>query len=105
MSNGRGDTELMGKSLKSLNRLVDNLRTLVELHEGMRKATQWRNISSAPMDGTDILLWFGPRVGWIQCGRFFEGHWRDSWAHKKLDRVDPPTLWMPMPEEPNESWE
>lgn len=67
---------------------------------------EWRNIETAPRDGTLVDLWccsggderFGAR--YADC-KFEHGHWRwlyhaDGWV--KVDYV--PTHWMPTPPAP-----
>ncbi|WP_427916320.1 DUF551 domain-containing protein [Stenotrophomonas maltophilia] len=62
----------------------------------------WKPISSAPRDGTEVLLWDGS--GQAVC------HWDGKhWAliytgwHAVDSQFDDPTHWMPLPEPPKET--
>ena len=74
--------------------------------------TPWQPISTAPRDGTPILIWV--------CGRFHEAVWEgeygDNWERSEIDGAwqirwaelnsygvtpdEPPTHWAPRPEPP-----
>ncbi len=59
----------------------------------------WRDIASAPKDGSDILAYlpnFDCRsvVHWARINN--SGHWYDGW------HVVNPTHWQPLPEPPKE---
>lgn len=63
----------------------------------------WQPIETAPMDGTDILLWFGHSVGWISLCKWYQKKkrgwcWVCSYDHKA--HLWEPTHWMPLPEPP-----
>lgn len=58
---------------------------------------EWRDISTAPDDGTEILgYWRGSKtyaiISWS-----IDGWWKDNADHSA---VSPPTHWMPLPEPP-----
>lgn len=70
--------------------------------------SEWRDISSAPKDGTDIMLWchFSLKPSIAICryhesgragahGRFV---WLDQGGSTIAERI--PTHWMPLPEPP-----
>jgi len=63
--------------------------------------SDWRDISTAPQDGTNILLYF-PRLGSTMGVTF--GWWNDdvdAWQDWSTDfPFDGPTHWMPLPEGP-----
>lgn len=67
---------------------------------------RWRSMSSAPREGSRVLVWFagiGPEVasfrlpilGEPQC----EGHYVREWRTSS-GRWATPTHWMPLPEDP-----
>lgn len=79
----------------------------------LRDLTEWRDISTAPKDGTLILCFYPDRHGqdrlslrywavgdWPSSGRT-EG-WSDQ--HRQLRRTDP-THWPPLPSAPNQAKE
>ncbi len=60
--------------------------------------TTWREIASAPKDGTLILvLWDGCccESSWVSWGPN-----QGSWADAGIDPLAPPTHWMPLPASP-----
>jgi hypothetical protein len=62
----------------------------------------WRPIETAPKDGSLILVWDGRGYGvafWGRCGSPMN---RLAWigGHCKIDHIDQPTRWMPLPEPP-----
>ena len=82
--------------------------------------TEWRDIATAPKDGTPVLLW-ATRDGWEETGfcritGYHDGHgWsvygaggpepsamqteREAWKLQRLDSCAP-SHWMPLPEAP-----
>lgn len=74
---------------------------------------RWRKISTAPRDGTPILIWqpdrnYGQRY---DDARYAIGYWRvdddetprgGSWGNRNSSEVSP-THWMPLPNPPNGS--
>ena len=69
------------------------------------KTTEWQDISTAPKDGTHVLLWAAPNnfvdIGFFRQkedhGDFWTGDCWQSWFHKDRAR---PTHWMPLPDPP-----
>lgn len=76
--------------------------------------SDWRDISTAPMDGTEIDLWMhsntNPEVHWRKPDCFFDrchGHWL-VWNYGPggfyrildLDYDATPTHWIPKPKRP-----
>lgn len=65
--------------------------------------SQWQPITSAPMDGTEVLVW-QPQphdvavTGYMFVAGFRE--WAGGWAVGEDAYVVKPTLWMPLPPEP-----
>lgn len=64
--------------------------------------SEWRDISSAPRDGTHVLLYYGPPASggfmigaWLQPPGF-EAHWCDG----RPKFGSNPTHWMPLPVPP-----
>ena len=57
--------------------------------------TEWMNIETAPMDGTDVLVWCGGTmfIACMEVGRWFFD--RTDHSVKPL-----PTHWMPLPPAP-----
>jgi hypothetical protein len=58
----------------------------------------WRDIATAPKDGTEILVWDGDTVEkavWVNG-------WAASWNHEPLD-IFPVTHWQPLPPPPRVS--
>lgn len=64
----------------------------------------WRDISTAPKDGTHILMWGGYHSP-------FSGYYRDKWVERvgwhisggiHIDPTAEPTHWMPLPQPPQE---
>lgn len=89
---------------------MESLRTAIsETAQAIAKANEWQDIASAPKDGTEILCWFGPRIGvksasWTECASGFEIWCVDD---NKFDPYpvrgynDPfPTHWLPLPPPP-----
>lgn len=87
--------------------------------------SEWQDISTAPKDGTEILVWFRGRRHVAEYGPIFHPdnkHWyvREPSTDEReksntVHQIDPPTvdgnpipgcwlgpsLWMPLPEPPN----
>ena len=66
---------------------------------------EWLSIETAPKDGTDILLWFGPAVGWVALCKWYQKPkrgwcWVCSYTHKRHGFE--PTHWMPLPAPPGD---
>jgi hypothetical protein len=62
----------------------------------------WRDISSAPKDGTECLF-YGPyaaytnrRGGYHEIGTYWQGKWTVAFMHENGE----PTHWMPLPSPP-----
>jgi hypothetical protein len=62
--------------------------------------SEWRDIETAPKDGTEILVW---RKGW---GRHI-ARWVNEWGDKYFrlasgrDILGGPSHWMPLPDPPS----
>jgi hypothetical protein len=79
---------------------IDQLRaTNTELLEALH-AAEWQPISTAPKDGTRIMLWLdGPiRAPKAVFGRLDKGGWVTEGSG-----LAKPTHWMPVPEPPKQS--
>lgn len=62
--------------------------------------SEWRDIASAPKDGTPVLL-ANARDGSIRWSLWSEDRWRDG--QKRVGgqvNMDSPTHWMPLPAPP-----
>jgi hypothetical protein len=72
----------------------EHITGLCDLVQELRAALpEWRPIDTAPMDGSDVLL-YGQRVDGFTCSRAI-GHWNgQSWRND--DYVLHPTHWMPL---------
>jgi hypothetical protein len=61
----------------------------------------WQPISSAPRDGTTVLLfapgWDSSKTGWT----FGKANWQDCPFHHGGDPKYEPTHWMPLPSPPS----
>ena len=62
---------------------------------GSIEMTDWQPIETAPMDGTDVLVWCGGTmfIACMEVGRWFFD--RTDYSVKPL-----PTHWMPLPAPP-----
>jgi hypothetical protein len=70
--------------------------------------SEWRDIETAPTDGTWVLVW-GPSQRWSSVmmawfalnHRSGKAYWKDSTEWDDYELVDDqPTHWMPLPEPP-----
>ena len=59
--------------------------------------TPWRSIETAPVDGTEILVY--EECGGTNVMLFIEGQFREKVSFCSLR--SPPTHWMPLPSPPN----
>jgi hypothetical protein len=60
----------------------------------------WQDISTAPKDGTRILLWLSPQAFAVPA------EWRDRWMGDDFPlNMTEPTHWMPLPPAPGEALE
>lgn len=66
--------------------------------------TRWRDISSAPRDGTAILAKL-PDSDWPTVIAYSElhGHWYVKWDGEPFYIFSTPTRWLPLPPPPNSS--
>ena len=55
--------------------------------------SEWREIETAPHDGTNILV-SHKGADWVFVARWFKGYWKANSVYCK------PTHWMPLPEPP-----
>jgi hypothetical protein len=90
------DLTLQKAGLESL--LVEAQEEIADL-----RAQTWKSIETAPMDGTHVILWYGPPTAggyligaWLQPPGYC-AHWCDGRPKLGLD----PTHWMPLPTPPN----
>ena len=62
----------------------------------LRALTEWRDIETAPRDGTHVLLyapaWPAPNTGWT----FGTGDWQDCPYHHGGDPEWKPAHWLPL---------
>ena len=75
--------------------------------------SEWMDISTAPKDGTYIIVWPPTWPGVTSCAKWdkdeFEinpkPYWRriDAGGRTSIDRGKPPTHWMHRPKPPEES--
>ncbi len=76
------------------------------LDEERKRLSEWRDISTAPKDGTRALVWIDLRgehitdrsYATIGCWDEFWGVWRDGHVGPQLR--ERPTHWMPLPPPP-----
>jgi hypothetical protein len=70
---------------------------------------EWKDIGSAPRDGTEILLWLGEPWSTIEKARWYKpwGNWQCGIIPSDPAREEyhgigglVPTLWQPLPEPP-----
>jgi hypothetical protein len=66
------------------------------------RTTDWRDISLAARDGSEVLVWNGRRRHVAHFDKI-EGEWVSSFktTTKRLVVAPPPTHWSPLPPEPN----
>ncbi len=67
----------------------------------------WQDISTAPTDGTPVLLWF-PRSCWrrgsgVEKCCHDQGMWVTDFGEEARLYWDDPTHWMPLPAPPQEN--
>jgi len=73
------------------------------LTAAMEDRMTWKPISSAPRDGTDILIYdagtgsYEVSSYWTDTPRYWDGNWGDG------EYEHTPTHWMPLPEPPKET--
>jgi len=73
--------------------------------EGLAFGTGWQPIETAPMDGTEVILFYEHYLngGFVTAGYFhvatddYESHW---YADLVNGGASPPTHWMPFPVPP-----
>lgn len=62
--------------------------------------SRWQDISTAPKDGTDVLLWRTPTDDGDDGCRQIVAYWcsrHEDWiAGEQWCRVNKPTMWMPL---------
>ena len=100
--------------LQMLARLDKWRETVLSLLEppAVPAPAPWRDISSAPTDGTTVLLWWHDRdVDWWACARWMEFNdgsrgWIGESFHASVEKSwtrllgESPTHWMPLPDPP-----
>lgn len=59
---------------------------------------EWQDISTAPKDGSLVILCLFPHPGFIQCPRKVGGWWNEKW--NTFGGTWQPTHWMPLPDAP-----
>lgn len=76
-------------------------RTFVpDLLEAYAAATQWRDMATAPKDGTPVLLWWPYWDKHAIVGTYDEGAWHNEWALHHDDEAHGPMGWLPLPAPP-----
>lgn len=75
----------------ALGAAVDYLKS-VALSTPDAQVCAWREMETAPKDGTQVLLWF--TLGHAEVGVWRDDTWMTAWNHDVLPN---PTLWMPIP--------
>ena len=78
---------------ESLCDSVETIRKALELAQQM----QWRDISTAPKDGTLILIRINKQ--WIASTRWIKTPKGECWDYGLSETK--PTHWMPLPEQPS----
>lgn len=62
---------------------------------------KWQDISTAPKDGSEIMVWkkgwLYPHNGYWDANVGEEGSWENPFTN---DCMDQPTHWMPLPDPP-----
>lgn len=73
---------------------------IIQKVRDFHRATGWRPIETAPMDGTRILAW---HWHWSKqeevIARWSDDQWQDAWSELTIH----PTYWMPLPEPPRDN--
>ncbi|WP_394659938.1 hypothetical protein [uncultured Novosphingobium sp.] len=98
---------LWSETLAALPDLLTTLETLTQENARLREAG-WRDIESAPRDGTRIMLWLREPWACVEVARWYEswGIWlTDRYFPNETDDMggigaDVPTHWMPLPPAP-----
>lgn len=72
--------------------------------------TEWKDISTANLDGTEVQLWsaegWTPKAKWgnrDSCDGWYEEYWDADWRCYSKSPVYNPTHWMPLPTPPEAS--
>lgn len=84
------------------------LSVLRELQQ-RREAEQWRDIRTAPMDGTRILIADiddQHQYRWMYVSRMVDGSWQivgNAYDREAVWLASHPTHWMPLPAAPRDS--
>ena len=76
------------------------------LQAALQPAAQgWRDISTAPRDGTWILIYYKDSVHFpIQSAKFTDfGAWETTHAYEECQEYPMPTHWIPLPLPPKNS--
>ena len=88
--------------------MIGDIPHLERIPENWRKGdSPWRDISSAPKDGTPILCFYGNGYGMRRYSvRYWSSgtwgnHYREEWVDEwRQIRNAQPTHWMPLPPPP-----
>jgi hypothetical protein len=88
----------------ALTKMVDDVRR----YEAFNAESPWRPITTAPKDGTAILIWPAQSAltGSTECmiiSYVVRWHdWKEAWIEASGEEYDTfhPTHWMPLPEPP-----
>ncbi|QNP78389.1 hypothetical protein [Agrobacterium tumefaciens] len=83
------------KSLSGPARLIELCRSALSAQ--VQDVAEWQDISTAPRDGTTVLLyapgWDSPKTGWT----YGTDDWQDCPYSRSGDERYQPTHWMPVP--------
>ena len=79
----------------ALHKIIEDERR----YEARHGESPWRPISTAPKDGSEILIWDNRGRDWgiMDFAYWWEGDWHIPAYDSKATN---PTHWMPLPEEP-----
>lgn len=97
-----GDPKPLPISVNDVGRLVRELRTRLTAREPA--AERWRDIASAPKDGTKILAY--PVFGSVEVVKWWRSDiHKDGGSFINGNMAVRPTLWQPLPAGPQENQE
>lgn len=83
------------------NRRTPDAQALAAAEQRGRMEGEWQDISTAPKDGTEVLLWGACwRDGQHYAPDRNVGWWTDGWHTRQIGEDIEPTRWHPLPAPP-----